>query len=1068
MQQSRFLIFCLLIFGLALTSTNLQAQTDVDSTVALSGKLNKLGMFELSFYLLDKEMKNQPQGRDKIKVQKAETFFAMRQEDKGMAILKGLSSSSPAYTFSRLVLGKHLWQARKNKDAAVQFEKYFSKIKSDLPKPNETFRLTQFQEAIAYLQDCYKKLGDTKKAVATMEKLKWIQASDDSGKTPKQKKFEGIVFATQVKLDIAEQMKAEGKDTWKKDVEGVLAPLNTILDDDGDPTLFTILAANEKLKACVLLEKFKDVEELIKSYKDMTRSLDKEFEKERALYEAPSAKMYLWIAEYNYALAQKEEDKAKRIALNTKAITDFYRIITTYDKKMCPYIPSAAKGFNKAKAALIKDGKKVQATVEIPVNFDMERMNSLYEKKEYAKVIPVILKMLRAPGGKNTENTPDLLSKLIDCYMNTNKTLEAITLAGFLSDCYPDSPNAPLFLLKLGEIKDKESKKKKGTPEGALAKQQSLMVYDWYVKNCPTHKYAADICAKITMEYFNKAAAMAEAANKMPNGEEKLKANMAAREEFLKVIPRFQYIVDNYSHTKRGKEAAFIIGNCYSNAFKYLEGSTTFAKYCDLETNNPKTKERLMGRVADAKFRMADNYVKYAESINKEIDPLLKQLENAPETADAGSKTKTKADIQKIIDEKKAKAKKYFELAIANFKELTEKWMQPGGRLYGLTKADDKKKVEDLKNKTIAYIPWVYDYAGDVDKTIAAFTDFLNKCPNNKAVPNALKRRAFKYIEKGDTEKAAKDFDTLSNKFPDKAKEIQPELAKAMYQTRKYAKSIEAVKKMFEGDVAAISVSNLRWVATNLSDCGGKHPKEGAELALKAVNLLLDRLKKPVISDWVRKARVPELEADKAKFEKTFKVIKDQMYLLGTTAAYWSEDYKTAVQFLNEILTNKKTPYFYLAHFKRAEVYNKLKQYDKALKDYGEISNSLLGDKRAPDSLGYKTQVLVGITYILKGDIGKALAGMGGAIMSVMSQDEELAGFNKKEVTPEEKALQGQYIEDALFLSACCQNKLGDKEKATKIVETYRKLYPGGRYKGDLSVLPAPDAAIKKIKIIIE
>jgi len=186
------------------------------------------------------------------------------------------------------------------------------------------------------------------------------------------------------------------------------------------------------------------------------------------------------------------------------------------------------------------------------------------------------------------------------------------------------------------------------------------------------------------------------------------------------------------------------------------------------------------------------------------------------------------------------------------------------------------------------------------------------------------------------------------------------------------------------------------------------------------------------------------------------------MYLLGTTAAYWSEDYKTAVQFLNEILTNKKTPYFYLAHFKRAEVYNKLKQYDKALKDYGEISNSLLGDKRAPDSLGYKTQVLVGITYILKGDIGKALAGMGGAIMSVMSQDEELAGFNKKEVTPEEKALQGQYIEDALFLSACCQNKLGKKKELRNLLDLYKRNFPQGMYKDKLANLPSPEAANKE------
>ena len=1068
MQRTGLSIFCFLIFGLAISSTTLNARDSAASAIALSGELNKLGMFELSFYLLDKEAKNSPTARDRINVQKAQTFFAMKKDADGMKMLNSISSASPAYTFSRLVLGKHLWKSRKFKDAAAQLERYFVKIKSNLPKPNEKFRIHEFREAVAYLADCYKQLGKSKEAVTTMEKLKWISASNDD-MTPKMKKFENIIFAATVQLDIAEQMKNEGKEGWKKDAESASKALDTILDDPDDPTLFTILAANEKLKACVLLEKFDNAQELIETYKTMTRSLDPNYEKERILYEAPSAKMYLWIAEYNYALAQKEEDKAKRIELNTKAITDFYRIITTYDNKLCAVIPAAAKGFNKAKAALMKDGKKVEARVKIPVNFDLERVHALYAKKEYAKVIPAILKILRAPGGKNSKNTPDLVSKLIDCYMKTNKMIEAITLAGFLGDCFPDSPNAPIFLLQLGGLKWKEAEKKKGTPEGEQAKKESLIIYGWYTKDCPTHKYAADISAKIAMEDYQKAADFAKKVNEMPNSEEKLQANIKARQGFLTVIPKLQHIVDNYSHTKRGKEAAFIIGNCYSNAYKFIEGSDTFAKYCDLETNNPKKNERLMSRVADAKFRMADNYVKYAGSINKEIEPLLKQREAAPETAEEGSKVKTKADIQKIIDAKKAKANKYFNLAIANFKELTDKWMQKGGRLYGLTKAADKKKVKDLYDKTIAYIPWVYDAAGDVDKTIAAFTEFLTKFPEHKSVPNALKRRAFKYIEKGETAKAAQDFATLSSKFPDKAKEIQPELARAMYETKKYDKSIEAVAKMFEGNTSEISVRNLRWIATNLSDCGGKHPKEGAALALKAVELLLKKLKEPVLADWVRKAKVADLEADTTKREATLKVIRDQILLIGTTAAYWSENYKTALTYLNDILSNPKTPYFYMAHFKRAEVYNKLKQYSKALKDYGEISNSLLGDKNAPTSMNYKTQVLVAMTFIRKGELGKALAGMGGVVMTAMAMDKELAAFSQQKKESEaEKKLQSKYTEDALFLSAACQNKLGDQEKTQAIVEAYRKLYPGGRYKQFMSTLPPPEKAVEKIKINIE
>ena len=1068
MQRTGFSILCFLIFGVSIASTPLQAQIDADTAVALSGELNKLGMYELSMYLLDREMKNNPKGRDKFKVQKAETFFALNKEEDGMKLLNAISSASPAYTNSRIVLGKHLWKLGKNKEAAETLEKYFLKVKSNPPKPSDKFGVNQFNDAVVYLQDCYKKLGETEKAVAVMKRLKWIEPKQ-SGGDAKVAKFKDIVFSALIKLDIAEQMKLDKKTGWEKDVKSVLAPLDTVLNDDGDPTLTTILAANEKLRACVLLGDFKEAKKIIDDYKDMSRSVDTYYQQKNMLYNAPSAKTYLWIAEYYHAMAEQETDKAKRMELNKKALQEFYRVLSTYDIKLCPYIPNAARGFNTVKAALLRDGvKKISTNIEIPADFDLERIQALYTKGEYDQVIPAILKILRTPGGKNKDNTPDLLSKLIDSYMHTNKMLEAITVAGYLGESFPDSPNAPLFLLKIGEIKWKEAEKKKGTPEGDQAKKDALIVYGWYTKDCPTHRYAADICAKIAMESFNDAQAKAVAVNKMPNGPEKLAANLEARKEFLKVIPKFQYIVDNYSHTKRGKEAAFIIGNCYSNAFEYLKGSDTFAKYCELETNNPKKNERLMSRVADAKFRMADNYVKYAESINKDkIDPLLKELENAPETATTEGE-KTKADIQKEIDTYKAEANKYFNLAISNFKELTEKWMQKGGRLYGLTKAEDKKKVKELYDKTIAYIPWVYDYTGDIDKTIAAFSEFLKKFPDHKAVPSALKRRAFKYIEKNDTEKAAKDFAELTRRFPDKATEIQPELAKAMYQTKKYDKSIEAVKKMFEGDVSKISVANLRWVAANLADCNGKHPKEGAELALKAAKLMLERLKKPVLSDWVRKDKIAELEADAAKRETTLKIIKDQVLLMGTTAAYWAENYKTALAYLNQILSAKNTPYFYMAHFKRAEVYNKLKQYSKALKDYGEISNALLSDKKAKDSLRYKTQVLVGITYVKQGSLGKAVAAVSGAVMSVMIQDADLAALNKKEVTKEEKALQDEYIEDALFITAVCQNKLGEKEKAQQVVERYRRLYPGGRYKSQMSMLPDPEKAIELIKINIE
>jgi len=830
------------------------------------------------------------------------------------------------------------------------------------------------------------------------------------------------------------------------------------------------LAFVEKLKALVMLENYKDAKKLLAQYKDMTRSLDDAFDKEGVLYNAPSAKMYLWIAERDAALAKKETDQTKRIKLNSDALKGFYRVIKNYDIKLCPYVPVAAKGFNNTKLELEKDGKKITADVEIPANFDLDRAEELFSKEKFEQVIPIVLKILKSKGGKSSEHTPELLYKLTYSYFKTGKILEAITIAGFMADTYPDYDNTPALLLILGETKWKEYEKDKTSDAGEKALKDSISIYGWYTRNCPTHQYAPPICARIAKLDYDIAADMAQAANKMKNGPEKLNANLAAREQFKIAIPKYQYIVDNYFNTDIGKDSAFLLALCYSNSFQYVDSSKRFARFCELETNREKKEERDMGRVADAKFRLSDNYVRHAELIRKEADKLRKKAEKAPETVEGNDpKIKSKTDLLKLAAEKDAESQKYFNKAIENFKELTIKWMNPGGRLHNLKQQKNKDKVKLYYDQTIAYIPWVYDYAGDADKTIAAFSEFLEKFPDHTSVPKALKRRAFIYIDKGETAKAAKDFETLSSKFPEEAKTVQIDLARAMYKTKNYNKSIEAVQKMLDGTVADISVQNLRWIGRNLYDCGGQHPEEGAKLALKANEILLTRIASPVLTDWVTKAKVAEFEADKEKLKKNIKTITDQLLLSANDAAYWSKDYKKALKFLDTILEDEKTPYFYKAHFKRAEVYMNLEKPEKALADYGEVSNMLLGNREAKKSMEYKTQVLVGIAYIKMGDLGKALGALAGPVMTQMAKDEELAGLMKqKEVSKEEEKLQMEFIEYAVFLSACCEKKMGNKEKATALVNIYRKSFPNGKFKSKLGALPAPEQAIKYIKIVTE
>jgi tetratricopeptide (TPR) repeat protein len=231
---------------------------------------------------------------------------------------------------------------------------------------------------------------------------------------------------------------------------------------------------------------------------------------------------------------------------------------------------------------------------------------------------------------------------------------------------------------------------------------------------------------------------------------------------------------------------------------------------------------------------------------------------------------------------------------------------------------------------------------------------------------------------------------------------------------------------------------------------------------------MLKRLKTPVLEDWVRKAKVPVLQADTAKREETLKIIKDQILLNGADASFWAQEYKISVKYLDVILSNDRTPYFYQAHFERAKAYKKLKQYQKALEDYGEITNALISDPKATVSMRFKTCMLAAFTHIQMGDIGKAVNDLVPPAMAVMPVDKDLMALNTKKETPEEKALKMKYADAAIFLTACCEKKLGNNDKADYWSDFYRKNFPNGKFKGKLSLLPDPDKAVNIVKEVLD
>jgi hypothetical protein len=264
-----------------------------------------------------------------------------------------------------------------------------------------------------------------------------------------------------------------------------------------------------------------------------------------------------------------------------------------------------------------------------------------------------------------------------------------------------------------------------------------------------------------------------------------------------------------------------------------------------------------------------------------------------------------------------------------------------------------------------------------------------------------------------------------------------------------------------------VPISHLSWVAKNLQDCDGKHLKKGAELSLKACRILLEEIKNPKLKDWFGPTKAKYLQGRNKEIAKELGRIKEQLYMLAGQAAYYAGKFNDSVEFLSTLLDNKKTPYFWEAHFLRAEAYMQLKKFDEAINnDFAEMSMTYLALTNPKTSIYYKIQCKIGDCYIGQHEYGKASSAYNSVVLTLMATDtaeDNEEEKEKKEDSPEEKAAQKKWLEYALFMEAVCQNKLGNKEEVDKLISLYRKHFVMGPHASQLSNLPSPDDVYKQL-----
>lgn len=1045
------------------------AKSETEIAILLSSKLNELKMFDYSELVLNQEIAKNPADIDLLKVQMGLTKFASGKADEGNTVISSIQSSSKYYPNSRRILGVEAVRKQKFDIAATAFEDYFKVYLATPPKTDAGKK--EFQEAVNYLIYSYKQLNKIPEAEKAVKYLEALETGNKEGTQGDDR--ETKLRQLQIKIDTIEEMIEKKKDGWQKTANDSLKSIDDLL---WNMDSIAALAYIEKARAYFFLGRLDEAMAVLKDKNNdsLIKAFDEAHKEQSMEYISPSVYQTYWMGRILMAKAEKAPE-AEKTALYSESIQNFYKVVTKFEK--FPKYDDALSGFSECKDKLEAAGKKITIPEHVknrigrkkggaPSSLERKEADRYFSDAKFQNALELYLKILKTD--RKAADADIVLGRLAFSYLKTEQILEAMAIATYLCDFYQNAENTPTSMVQVGEVL-----------WGKKDYADAILIYNYYLKTCPSDQFAGDVSARIARYYYNKAAELAAEANKLPQGEEKVRKADEARDAFRVTAPYYQNIVDNFAHTKWGLSSFYSLGWCYTNAKDYVKGADVFKVYCDKSI--AKSGDKDLVSLADAKLRIADNYIQHAGNLDKEAESLRakaaeiaaaytattaamkdsKEPSEGRKDKDVKKDTPTPAELNTKADELNKQTIDLYKEALKELIELTGTWCATGGLLEN---AKDPAVLKSIEN-AYSLIGWAYDGAKDKENACKAYDIFVKKYPASKQVPASMFRMGIIYGDLHKFDLAGQVLETLANKHPqsNEGKLALPTLARNMYELKNFDKSIAVFSKILEQNTD-VTVQDLRWACANLGDCDGKHPKDGAEFAAKAGEKLIAKLDKPLIEEWLGKQRARDTAGNPAEQQKLMGAVKEKIYFDYSAACYWSGQLDKALKYADELLMKENSAYYFEGRFLRAMIYRAMKKYDKALENYGEISITALTAKK--HSIYGKSQCLMGETYIDMKDYAKAY---GTLAVTASVNPEELKNSPAK-MTQEEMQEQKGWIEFAVYNAAFCLAKLGKNDDLKKMVEKYRTFFPAGKYIKEIGLLsstePAPvksDAAEKKV-----
>lgn len=1063
----------------------------------LAEKLSDLKLNEWAEpFLKDKMNSSDPNEVDLYKISMAVLYYRMRKDKEATQLINEVQPNSPYYERARYTAGIKAYEAGNYDESARLFEDFLKLNATKLKKNPSVEAAEKLERDLAYLITIYKEakpnpeaLFDVLRTQADIREIilqKWLKDNPfgEDDQLPDVARPEDLrLYVCKFALDIYERQKIEIKKAPAEKVKRIIQDLNKLLWKDVETRTN---AAAQLLRAYVILDDLGKCPEILKIYTPFSAEADMGYATPENAPFSPRAPFRYYTGVYYLALAQAAKNPEEQIKACQQALSAFYACMKFHYRFELsePLVASFLDAINlftslgKSVPTQLAETNPEIARWLVRDAVTTEAARAMQNKK-YDEALPLLLKGYSSSPGSATAK--DALIHIFACYMDKKPDpmlLEAVIVSKTLGTRFPQSEmTANTFLVagtKCREMAQKCAAVK--DPMSYVYTEEALELLRRYLELFPTHDKAAQIAYMLARDYYSAAQDLIKLGN-ATKGQERADYFEKARVAYLEAAEKFNLVITKFGQNQQLViESWYYLAMSYNLAGEYEKSTAAFENFIKLEKKD-------MKKLSNAQYTCATNYYDVAEDLYKE----QKTLEmKASEYIDTVPK-----ELQEQIATIKKKANENYMKAAERYTYFT------GDFARTVLKSNDPIIKNRLATGKIM-IAWSYDGAGEKNKAILAFKDYLAYTKNKKNAasnePKAYSRMAILYTELKDVQNAANALKTLSEKYPtsNEARDARFILGRSMYNVGNYNEAIVALNEMLDNPTD-INIPAWRWILLNMI----KYPEsvkpvtpEMAAVAVRAGEKLLAALEKPNLNDWFSKTVIASLgkgktSSSKRKIENVLYPIKEIFWLNLARAYTLAENGKNSMAKKgvenytyiikpprDRTLSGEKyvSPYLYETYIERgfanAKAGNakeghldlaKLQTIAASLDRYDLLRKAMVKDADIYiESKDYKGAQSV-LHNIVVGDKLNNPPEVIYPAESTQSQREKIKEEAEKRYTDQLK-----WIEEGAYKYAVCSAKLGDKQAVESIVSKYKEAFPKGLYLNAINNLPEPEAANKQ------